>query len=185
MENDHINGEYDDYKDLRKFLIKNNQISFANNIDNTYKKVLVLSSASYFESIISAHIINYAEKSSGADKRIVKLIENKVVERQYHTLFDWKTKNTNKFWSLFGDDTKDKVRKQIDSNKDLKTAEQAFIELGNLRNLLVHENLAEYDVNTTFEEIYNRYKSACVFVSFVKKVLDPDYIKSRPLNEIF
>ena len=35
-----------------------------------------------------------------------------------------------------------------------------------------------YDVNTTVEEIYTKYKSACEFVSFIGTVLDPAYLKN-------
>lgn len=101
-----------------------------------------------------------------------------MIERQYHTLFDWESKNTNKFWGLFGEETKSKVKERLNSDDHLKATEQAFIELGRQRNLLVHENFAEYDVNTTVEEIYTKYKSACEFVSFIATVLDPAYLKS-------
>lgn len=149
MESDRIERQYQDSKDLVAYLMGKEEISFATYIDSVYKKVLVLSAASYFESVISKCILDYATKASGPDKRIVTLIENKVIERQYHTLFDWKAKNTNTFWGLFGEDTKSKVREQLNADEHLKATEQAFIELGRQRNLLVHENFAEYDVNTT------------------------------------
>lgn len=87
--------------------------------------------------------------------------------------------NTNTFWGLFGEDTKSKVREQLNADEHLKATEQAFIELGRQRNLLVHENFAEYDVNTTVGEIYEKYKLACEFVSFIAAVLDPAYLKSK------
>jgi citrate lyase synthetase len=177
MENDRIERQYQDSKDLIAYLMEKSEVSFATYIDSVYKKVLVLSAASYFESVISKDISAYATKVSGSDKRIVTLIENKAIKRQYHTLFDWDKNNTNKFWSLFGENTKNKVREQLDANEHLKTAEQAFVELGRQRNLLVHENFAEYDVNTTVEEIYEKYKLACEFVSYIEKVLDPSFVK--------
>ena len=178
MESDRIEQQYQDSKDLVAYLMGKGEVSFATYIDSVYKKVLVLSAASYFESIISKYISDYAIKASDPDKRIVTLIANKVIERQYHTLFDWESKNTNKFWSLFGENTKRKVREQLNADDHLKAAEQSFIELGRQRNLLVHENFAEYDVNTTVEEIYTKYKLACEFVSFIATVLDPAYLKS-------
>lgn len=178
MESDRIERQYQDSKDLVAYLMGKGEVSFATYIDSVYKKVLVLSAASYFESIISKYISDYATKASGPDKRIVTLIENKVIERQYHTLFDWESKNTNKFWGLFGEETKSKVKERLNSDDHLKAAEQAFIELGRQRNLLVHENFSEYDVNTTVEEIYTKYKLACEFVSFIATVLDPAYLKS-------
>lgn len=176
MESERIEQQYKDSKELYQYLMDQNEISFASYIDSVYKKVLVLSAASFFESTISKQLSDYAIKVS-SDKRIVSLIERKVIERQYHTLFDWKAKNTNTFWSLFGDDTKTKVREQIDNDENLKFAEQAFINIGNRRNSLVHDNFAESDVNTTLEEIYKTYRSACKFVSFISDVLDPSYLK--------
>lgn len=178
MESERIERQYQDSKELYEYLLQKKEISFTTYIDNVYKKVLVLSAASYFESQISAHIRTYAAKVSTSDKRLVTLIEGKVIERQYHTLFDWNAKNTNAFWRQFGEETKEKVRKKLSEDAELKTAEEDFISLGRQRNLLVHENFAEYDVNTTLEEIYTKYKSACKFVSYIATVLDPSFLKS-------
>lgn len=177
MNSERIERQYQDYKDLYKYVFGKGEISFATYIDSVYKKVLVLSAASYFESRISKLISEYAEKASGSDKRIVNLIQTKVIERQYHTLFDWKTNNTNAFWKLFGELTKKNVRKQIDGNEELKVAEQSFMDLGRQRNLLVHENFAESDVNITVDEIYGKYLKACDFISLIETVLDPEYLK--------
>ncbi|MCD8189331.1 MAG: hypothetical protein LUD78_03785 [Clostridiales bacterium] len=178
MENNHIEQQYRDSKDLCNYLMGKGEISFATYIDNTYKKILVLSAASFFESTISKLISEYANKVSGTDKRIVSLIEQKVVERQYHTLFDWNANNTNAFFKLFGDETKNKVRSQINADDQLKRAEKDFIELGRQRNLLVHKNFAEYDVNITVDEIYSKYKSACNFITYLFSVLDPSFLKN-------
>lgn len=177
MENDCIEQQYHDSKDLSSYLMDNGEVSFATYIDSVYKKILIISATSYFETIISQCISDYARKTSGTDKRIVTLIENKVIKRQYHTFFDWEAKNTNRFWMLWGEDTKKKVRKSLDSDERLKAGEQAFIELGYQRNLLVHQNFAEYDVNITLIELYTKYKKACEFVSFIATVLEPDYLK--------
>ncbi len=177
MESERIERQYQDSQELYNYLLGKGEISFATYIDSVYKKVLVLSAASYFESRISELISKYAAKASGADKRIVNLIESKVIERQYHTLFDWKANNTNAFWKLFGESTKDNVRQQINGDEELKVAEQCFINLGRQRNLLVHENFAEFDVNITVEEIYDKYRKACNFISLIETVLDPAYLK--------
>lgn len=178
MESNRIERQYSDSKELFDYLMSKGEVSFATYINNVYKKVLVLSAASYFESAISSLIIQFANNASNKDKRVVKLIESKVIERQYHTLFDWNSKNTNTFWKLFGEETKAKVRSIIDNDKELKQAEQSFVSMGQLRNLLVHENFAEYDVNSTVEEIYSKYQSACAFVSFVNTALSLDFLKT-------
>lgn len=178
MESDRIKRQYDDSKELYGYLMGKGEVSFATYIDSVYKKVLVLSAASYFESTVSNLILQFANEVSSKDKRIVKLIESKVIERQYHTLFDWNSKNTNAFWKLFGDETKTKARSTIDGDEMLKSAENSFIRMGQLRNRLVHENFAEYDVNLTLEDIYSEYRLACTFVSFINTALSPDFLKT-------
>ena len=178
MESERIEQQYKDSQELYDYLIGEGEVSFATYINNVYKKVLVLSAASFFESAITKQISAYAVNATKLDKRIVTLIESKVLERQYHTLFDWNSNNTNVFWKLFGETTKSKVRELISMDENLKKAERAFIDLGKQRNLLVHENFAEYDVNTTVEEIYDKYKDACIFLKFVETVLDPNFLKS-------
>lgn len=171
MENERINGQYKDANDLYEYLMHNSEVSFAIGVKDAYRKILLLSVASLFENQISKIILSYASSISGDDKRIVKLIESKVIERQYHTLFNWDAKNSNSFWGLYGEDTKNKVRSEIDKNTDLKTAEENFLDLGKRRNLLVHKNFSEHDVNITLEEIYEKYKSACLFVDYISSVL--------------
>ena len=177
MESERIKNQYEDSKDLYEYLLEKKEISFASYIDDVYKNVLVLSAASYFESKISELISGYAEKACGTDKRIVHLVKSKAVERQYHTLFDWDSGNTNKFWKFFGEETKNDVRIKIKNDEQLQEAEKSFLELGQQRNLLVHKNFAETDVNTTVEEIYNKYCKACIFISLIETVLDPNYLK--------
>ena len=180
MGSEQIVLQYNDYKDIYTYLMDQGEISYASYIDNVYKKNLILSAASYFECQICEAIKEYAKRVSTADKRIVRLIEKKVLERQYHTLFDWDRKNTNAFWSLFGEDTKTRVRSQLDAddNIEYRDAELAFLEVGRLRNQLVHQNYAEYMVqDLTATEIYKKYERACKFLEFTKTVLDPAYLK--------
>ena len=180
MKSERIDRQYADSQELCKYLMSEQEVSFANYVSDVYTKVLLLSAASYFESRISKILIEYAKKVSGSDKRIANLVEAKVVERQYHTLFNWKDRNTNSFWKLFGEDTKLSVREKIDKEDggELREAELSFLFIGNQRNMLVHENFAEFNFNHTAEEIYGEYEKACKFISFIELVLDPTYVKS-------
>ena len=177
MGSERIERQYQDEKELYLYLMERGEISFASYIDNVYKKVLLLSAASYFESEISQKIIDYAKAVTKTDQRIAVLVEKKVIERQYHTFFAWDCNNTNSFWSLFGAETKEKVRKKIKEDSALEQAEKDFLDLGNKRNQLVHQNFSEHDINTTIDEIYNEYLSACKFVEFVSTVLNTSFIK--------
>jgi hypothetical protein len=159
-----------EYKELMAFFHENGQISFGMFLDNVYKKALLLSASSYFESVIIATIHDYAASIAKSDNKLVAFIDNKALERQYHTMFDWTVSNTNKFWSLFGGDEKIRARKKLDE-EGLQNAEQAFLTIGKERNELVHRNFVEANVNYTFEEIYIKYQRACDFIDFVSRFL--------------
>lgn len=179
MESERIERQYKDEQELYQYLMSSNEISFASYIDNVYKKVLLLSAASFFETEISECVVEFARKAAKVDPRVSILVEKKAIARQYHTLFQWESKNTNSFWSLFGEDTKKKVRKIVDESEKMKKAEDDFLEIGHRRNLLVHENFSEFDVNLTVEDIYKLYKSACIFVEFIPEALNPFFLNSR------
>ena len=173
-----IEQQYQDEKDLYQYLMGKEEVSYATYVDSVYKKVLLLSAASYYESRISAIIINFARESSKTDQRLSVFIEKKMLERQYHTLFTWNGNNTNSFWALFGAETKDKVRKIINDNPELESAEKAFLELGDKRNQLVHQNFSEFDVNITIDEIYSKYVLASKFVELVATVLSHSFVSN-------
>lgn len=178
MRSEQIERQYEDETHLYEYLMQHGEVSYASYLDAAYRKVLALSAASFFESKVSEIIIQYARIVSGKDKRITELVRRKVIERQYHTLFEWKTKSTNSFWALFGDDTKLKVKTELSQNAELKEAEENFLYVGNLRNLIVHENFAEYEIcNITAKKIYEKYQSACEFVTYIETVLNPSFLK--------
>jgi hypothetical protein len=53
---------------------------------------------------------------------------------------------------------------EINKDSKLESAISAFIELGQIRNQLVHQNFADFYLEKTSEEIYKLYKDALVFV---------------------
>ena len=168
MKSERIDSQYQDAKDLIHYLNDNGEVSYATYIDDVYKKILLLSAASFFEKTVIRILSDYCKKTSSNDERLLQLLENKVFTRQYHTLFNWDGKNTNAFWGLFGDELKKAIREKINSDADLIDAERAFLVLGKERNILVHNNLSEHTLNYTLDEIHNKYDKACVFMDFMQ-----------------
>ena len=71
-------------------------------INDTYKKSLLLSVASFFEATITKAIHDYVDKKSRQTPEIVAFVDNKAIKRQYHTFFSWDGNNANQFFGLFG-----------------------------------------------------------------------------------
>ena len=131
-------------------------------------KVMLLSCASYFEAEIQELIKKFVKQQS-LDDRVLSFVQNKAIARQYHTYFKWDGKNVNSFLAMFGNDFKNEVQRKIADNEELKIQMKAFLEIGNERNKMVHENFLTYSLEKTFEEIVDLYHKGKQFVLFLKR----------------
>ncbi|MEA3324548.1 MAG: HEPN domain-containing protein [Euryarchaeota archaeon] len=168
---DIVGTRYKEFKEMIDYLETNKEISLKIVADDNLKKVLLLSAASYFEDEIKDIILSFVEKNSGTNLIIISFVKNKAVERQYHTYFDWSARNANRFFSLFGDGFKDQASEDVKDNSELEKSIRAFLEIGNLRNELVHGNFAVFPIEKTVEEIYGLYCSAHKFIDYLSSKL--------------
>ena len=175
MQSSSIEAIKNEYDELTAYLRENGQPTFEIAVNNSYRKNLILSAASFFEAEITTEILNYARICANDDVKLISFIDKKALARQYHTLFDWESKNCNRFFKWFGEAAKDSARKQIEDKK-LEQAEQDFLSIGLERNRLVHQNFVDVVLNDTLEDIYKKYKSAILFIEFIQKFLgtNPD-----------
>jgi len=164
-----IDKIYEDYLVLLNHLEINKEISLRNDADNNFKKVLILSIASFFEHKITEVLLEFINKKSNSNYLIYSFTKKKAIDRQYHTYFDWKNKNANPFFALFGDDFKKTIEIDMKENSTLKKSVKDFLEIGSIRNQLVHENFANYSLDKTAKEIYDLYGSAIIFVDYLIK----------------
>ena len=167
-----IDKLYKEHSDLRDKLIAQGEVSFLTTVEEDFRKVLLLSVASYFEELIVAAIEGCVAKHSKAEERVVSFVRNTAIVRKYHTYFQWNDQNVNYFLGLFGQKTKDKALKLISSDDSLKNSIRDFLELGRLRNHMVHGNFASYYLEKTPQEVYQQYISAAKFINFVERLLN-------------
>ena len=163
---------YDEFLELRKFLDDSKEISLRSIVDNTFKKTLAISAASYFEDELRKILLKYFNETSNNNNLVVSFIKNKAITRQYHTFFDWKSKNANKFLALFGEGFKDSASNDIKADESIEKAVQDFIDLGNTRNELAHLNFADIELNKTAEEVYDQFKRALLFLQYFQNKLN-------------
>lgn len=170
MYNKKIKSLYNEYCEFYDFLMSNKQISFGLYINDIYKKALLLSAASYFESVITRTIYKFVSSKAHNNPEIIAFVDNKALKRQYHTFFDWDGNNANRFFGLFGSEFSQRAREEIKAKK-LEESEAAFLSIGRERNQLVHQNYIEVQINATFKEIYIKYEKACHFVELITQLL--------------
>ena len=70
---------------------------------------------------------------------------------------------------LFGENFKKEVSTIISQDEVLKEQMKAFLQLGNERNKMVHENFLVYNLEKTFDEIIQLNEKAEKFVDFLRK----------------
>lgn len=164
-----VDVTYEDFKDSIDALREAEEDT--SYLEEEFKKTLILSIASYFEHEITTLLGDFLDKNTSSEK-LKNFFRTKAIDRKYHTFFSWEKQNINTFLSLFGATFKNEVSKQIDGDKDLKEAASAFMELGNERNKLAHNNYANYNgLSLTAEEIYQKYKKARKILPFLRKVI--------------
>jgi hypothetical protein len=155
---------YTEFTDIVSVLADKKEISLQSVLDDNFRKSLLLSAASYFEHRITTAVIEFCSEIAGANTLVPSLVRNKAVSRQYHTWFDWNKSNANSFFGLFGADFKSHMDALNKQDSVLVDAIKDFLDLGQARNRLVHENYGTFVLEKTSEEIYKQYQSAMLFI---------------------
>jgi hypothetical protein len=163
-----IDTMFHDHAALRDVLTRHNEISLASDAENKLKKILLISAASYFEHELTTAIIDLVGRASQNQAAVVSLVKAKAISRQYHTYFNWKDGNANAFFGLFGVEFAAQCRAYVKAHDDLSESIKAFLELGSVRNQLMHENFAVFPMNKTSEEVYELYRKAEGFLTYMK-----------------
>ncbi len=160
-----IDEHYDRFTSVIQKLYDEGSLSEAQALQDTLRRTFVVGAASFFEQTLKEAILDLVASRSGSNSAVVALVKTAVVERGFHQLFQWDAKNANRFFSYFGADFGDQMKQKCIG--DLKVSMQSFMELGNLRNCIVHQNFHLFYFEKTLDECYATYKEAQKFVEFV------------------
>ena len=162
--NNRIDELWNDHNDLAGYLQSNNQLGLHSRVHDSFRKTLIIAAASYFEVQLTETIVGlYGSAGHGAGV-LAEFVRRQAIERRFAQLFQWKERNANSFYSLFGRDFADHMKQKIRSDQCLDDSVKAFLEIGNLRNQLVHENYADFRLEKTVDEIYELYRTALYFL---------------------
>lgn len=160
---------HDEFRDLVSHL--DGEPSLLSTADDGFRKLLLMSAASFFESALTGSVERFALDASKSSSLIAGIIKMKAISRQYHTWFDWKQNSANQFYALFGKDFLSFMKKKHLTEIWLTESVGAFMELGRARNLLVHENFAAFSLEKTATELFEAYTLALRFVEAIPEFL--------------
>ncbi len=164
MTHNRIDELWNDHNDLAGYLQSNNQLGLHSRVHDSFRKTLIIATASYFEVQLTETIVGlYGSADHGAGV-LAEFVRRQAIDRRFAQLFQWGGPNANSFYSLFGRDFADHMKQRVRSDQCLDDSVKAFLEIGNLRNQLVHENYADFRLEKTVDEIYELYRTALYFL---------------------
>lgn len=149
---------------IEAVLLKNPEPSDIDSFRNSSSKHLLMASASYFERLVCDTIIHHCQSKAPSDT-VVNFIQKQALDRKYHTLFDWRANNVNQFFRLFGTGFSNWISNNIQD--EISEGIKEFIYIGSMRNQLVHNNYATFNIDDTYNDIWNKFQKALRFVEWL------------------
>ncbi len=166
------------FKQVLARLDQAGEVNLRTTMENHFRKIILVSAASHFESALIRSVVHEFENATTPDHPLVHFMRKTGIERRYHTWFAWGGNNANQFFALFGEAFRTHARKRVREREDLVEAAKAFMEVGRDRNQLVHEGFATIPYEKTMDEVYALVEKAKVFVEWFPGELR-DYIMVR------
>ena len=163
--NNRIEDLWNDHALLVDYLQANSQIQLLSRVHDSFRKTLILAAASYFEVQLTEIIVDLYGEADQRTGVLSEFVKRKAIGRGFSSLFSWDSSNANYFYNLFGPDFAATMRQRVQEDKNLNESVKAFLEIGHLRNELVHKNYADFQLDKTLEEIYERYQIATNFLT--------------------
>jgi hypothetical protein len=110
------------------------------------------------------NVVEFIREKATRSILVEEFVRNKAVARQYHTWFKWGENNANQFFGLFGADFRAAMVNRVKASEELRESIKAFLDIGEDRNQLVHQDYATFPLEKTLEEIYVLYQKAMLFI---------------------
>ena len=139
-------------------------ISLRLDVQSNFSKSLLLSSASYYEHLFAEALVGLYEEAYPGIPALAEFVRDRATGRRYSQLFSWGGGNANSFFKMFGNEFSTHMRNKAANDSGFSDAIRAFLDLGDLRNQLVHGNYAAFSLGKTFDEVYDLHLKAGRFV---------------------
>ena len=162
---------YQDYQELIG-KVDASELSLQTTLRITLSKSLLMAVAGYFEDQVQSQVIGFVRNSTSSNELVEQLVLRRSFGRNYSSLFSWDAKNANTFFRHFGDAFYQSMNRYANEHSEYQEAIRAFLDIGNTRNKLAHENYALFSLDKTMDEIYASYKIALRFVDSIGNHLE-------------
>ncbi|MGV0596362.1 HEPN domain-containing protein [Mycolicibacterium porcinum] len=155
-----VESLYEDYVGLLQDLRDQNPSGLAA-LNRSFHKVVLIAAASNLEARVKRLVKAIFESQGRAELSV--FIDKAVLARGYHTLFSWNDGKATTFFTHFGDECSKRFKQLLKSDDDFRVEHDAFMQLGSLRNQLVHQDYASFMLDATPGELIALYRHAIKF----------------------
>jgi len=154
---------------VKQYLNENGVLAQFSSYEEIATKSLLIAAAGDLEKRFRKLLIEIP-RSYDSPEFLVSFIDTQGIARKFHSMFNWESSNINHFAGLFGSKKKVQIQKEFESDERKKIIKD-FIFIGAERNRIVHKGLATESLNHTFDEVWEKYKSALNIVGILEAVL--------------
>src|SRR5689334_1745590 len=130
MEPTIVDRLHSEFASLIEVLRAASEASLQVTADECFRKTLLLTAASLFETAVVNAIQHFVEECTAGNIRVVELVRRKALNRQYHTLFNWEDSHARPFFALFGNEFKIAMDNRTKNDESFSISIAAFMELG-------------------------------------------------------
>ena len=163
-----------EHESLLAYLLETGETSFHSTLEGTVPKVFLLAAASWMETRVRSIMLDFFRETARDRPQTFEFIRRNAIEMKYHTFFEWRDRKPGKFFALFGNDMKSIAAKLHKEDAEYAAQYDAFLELGDLRNQLVHGNYVSFTLVKTAAEVEDLYRQADKFVDRLPALLRTD-----------
>ena len=171
-----IDALWQDHVSLVEYLRARGEWTLSGRVEEEFAKTLTIAAASYFEVELTEAIAGLYANVLSESYELFEFVKRRAITRQYFQMFQWGSEgqpstNANQFYGFFGSDFNRYMRERVREDAVLDNCVRAFLEIGNLRNYIVHSDYANVTLNRTAQEIYNLYLEAVPFIELVPRAV--------------
>ncbi|MET3706141.1 hypothetical protein ABIB17_000757 [Arthrobacter sp. UYEF6] len=156
--------------DIAALLEKAVEPSLLNVYQTDLPKIMIVAAASSFEKEVVKHIEDFYRQSATHESATIFVLK-KALYRQYHQLFGWNDNNVNVFTNYFGPACSKNFKELLGLHEWLGSSMKDFLDIGRVRNELIHGDFASYSPSLTPTEVQTKYRSAERFVAAIPRII--------------
>lgn len=145
----------------------------SSNMNSAFAKAMILAAGNWLERRTVQMLREFA-KSASNRASLAELVRIRVLDRKFHTLFNWRSGRVDSFLGSFGADFKKRVEDAARENEDVGRASKDFMELVGERNGLAHNERIGDEAQFTPLEVRNKFYNAAGWVSWIGRFLAED-----------